>query len=116
MMQSNTLLSIHQNYYASTNQRGAQVFFLKEDEQDELLAKTLQEQLNALYQKEGAKARKIMPAEYFILTCAPCPAVLIECGFLSNPKDEALLCSDYFIESLAENICIGVIEYLFSQV
>ena len=55
-----------------------------------------------------------MAAEYFILQCGDCPSALIECGFLSNEKDEKLLLSDNFQGRLVEVICRGVTEYLFS--
>ncbi|MBQ9117848.1 MAG: N-acetylmuramoyl-L-alanine amidase [Clostridia bacterium] len=109
------LLSVHQNYYPSSSQRGGQIFYLKGDDADEKLAACLQTRLNALYEKEGVKARKYMPAEYFILSCAPCPAALIECGFLSSPKDEKLLCSEAFLDRLVSSVCDGVTDYLFSQ-
>jgi len=108
------LLSVHQNYYSSSLERGGQVFYLKGDEADKTLASNLQGRLNALYEKEGVKGRKIMPADYYILACAPCPAALVECAFMSSPKDEALLLDDAFLSSLVDGICDGVTDYLFS--
>ncbi len=109
------LLSVHQNAYPSAAERGAQVFYLKGDEEDRALSSLLQTRLNSLYEKEGVKGRKHMPSEYFILGCSPCPAALIECGFLSSPKDEELLLSDAFLDKLTEEICEGVTDYLFSK-
>ena len=108
------VLSLHQNLYPSSSQRGGQVFYLPGDEEDERLASCLQDGLNGLYRDEGVKGRKHMAAEYFILQCGDCPSALIECGFLSNEKDEKLLLSDNFQGRLVEVICRGVTEYLFS--
>ena len=109
------VLSIHQNFYPSASQRGAQVFYLQGDEKDEELAYHLQNRLNALYAKEGVKARKNKSADYFMLASSPCPAALIECGFLSSPKDEALLCNEVFLESLTTEIYLGVVGFLFAS-
>ncbi|MBQ8428166.1 MAG: N-acetylmuramoyl-L-alanine amidase, partial [Clostridia bacterium] len=109
------LLYIHQNYYPSATQRGAQVFYWKGDIEAEKLSLHLQDGLNALYAEEGVKGRKHTPAEYFILHCAPCPSALIECGFLSSPKDEKLLTDEEFLSRLVEGICQGVTEYFFSK-
>ena len=109
------VLSIHQNFYSSASQRGAQVFYLDGDKRDEELALHLQNRLNGLSAKEGVKARKNKAADYFILAASSCPAALIECGFLSNPKDEALLCSEEFLENLTTEIYLGVVAFLFSS-
>lgn len=109
------LLSIHQNYYPSATQRGAQVFYRKGEENGKALATCLQTCLNVLYAEEGVKGRKNMTADYFIVSCAPCPSALIECGFLSSPKDEELLQDDVFLDKFIESVCQGVTDYLFSK-
>ena len=42
---------------------------------------------------------------------ATLPAVLVECGFISNPEEELLLGDDYYQSRIASAICDGVIEY-----
>lgn len=110
------VLSIHQNRYATQSTRGAQVFYLASNEKSTRLARCLQNGLNALYETEGVKHRKIMAGDYFILKCAPCPSVIIECGFLSSPADEALLLNDEWQRRLAQNIAAGVMRYLSDSV
>ncbi len=105
------LLSIHQNFYPSTKTRGAQVFFNTKSEESRALATGLQTSLNDLYEGEGARARSIMSGEFFILECGDCPSVIVECGFLSNPLDEALLCDEVWQKKLAQSISVGVLGY-----
>ena len=38
-------------------------------------------------------------------------ACLVECGFLSNPENEAMLLSDEYQEKIAEGIACGIEEY-----
>ena len=106
------VLSIHQNFYPSNRTRGGQVFYKETDEKGKLLAVALQQSLNGFYEKEGAKARQIMTGDYFLLNCSSFPSVIVECGFLSNEKDERILKDERGQKRLAEKIVSGVIEYL----
>jgi N-acetylmuramoyl-L-alanine amidase len=55
--------------------------------------------------------RGIKRARYDVLRNAPCPAVLVECGFLSSPKDEANLIRRSYREGLAQGIARGILAY-----
>ena len=106
------LVSIHQNFFPTKSPRGAQVFYAKTDENSKYFAEFLQTSLNGLYAEQGAKARKITAGEYFMLECATCPSVIVECGFLSNAKDEQLLISEAWQERVAQSVTAGIIAYL----
>ena len=105
------LISIHQNFYPSKTTRGGQVFYGKGNEESQRLATFVQGDLNALYEQEGARNRTQMPGEYFMLECAPCPSVIVECGFLSNFEDERLLSTRVWQTKLARSIAGGVLSY-----
>lgn len=105
------VVSIHQNRYPTQTTRGAQVFFNTNVEGSRLLAQSLQASLNELYKTQGVKPRAPMQGEFFILDCAPVPSVIVECGFLSNPNDEALLCSEDWQNRLAHSLIIGLMHY-----
>lgn len=83
------VVSIHMNRYSDSGVRGAQVFYFEEGSDGQLLAQTLQQSLNAL--EEQVKKRNAATGNYFILKTPQCPSALVECGFLSNPQEEALL-------------------------
>ena len=102
------VISIHQNYYPSSTLRGGQVFYTKSREESERLALAIQTELNALYAKQGVKARAHKSADFFMLRLAP-PSVLVECGFLSNPKDDGLLAEPTFCAQLADGIATGLL-------
>ncbi len=106
------LISIHQNAYPSTRYRGGQVFYNVEDKNGENLATLTQNALNTLYAQEGVKGRKQTAGDFFMLKCCACPSLLIECGFLSNPEDEALLQTAVWQRKLAEGVASGLIAYL----
>lgn len=105
------VVSVHQNYYPSSFSRGGQAFYLKGDEAGGKFAKKLQAALNGVYGGRGVKKRSCMAGDFFMLSCSDCPSSLVECGFLSNPRDEALLLSDEFREEIAEAIVSGILSY-----
>ena len=106
------VLSIHQNYYPSRAVRGGQVFYEETNARSAQLAECVQKQLNSIYAVQGAKERKTAKGDYFMLDCTEYPSVIVECGFLSNAADEALLCTDAWKKKLSEAIAVGVMGYL----
>ena len=109
------VVSIHQNFYPSSFSRGAQAFYLKGSETGANLAECLQESLNKLYGGRGAPKRNKATGDFFMLSCSEYPSSLVECGFLSNAKDEALLTSDEFKTEIARAIVGGVIAYFAGE-
>lgn len=105
------VISVHQNFYPSSSTRGGQVFYFPEYEEGKLFAESVQERLNLLYETQGVKPRKTMSADYFMLRF-PLPSVIVECGFLSSSKDEALLSDEEFQTRLASAIVAGTTGYL----
>lgn len=57
------------------------------------------------------KNRGVRQAPFYVLNRAPMPAVLVELGYLSNPRDRKLLGEKYFLESLAKALAEGVKKY-----
>ena len=92
------LLSIHQNIYPDSRYSGAQIFHAKSQGSKELaegLQKALISTLNP-----GSR-RTVKQAEgVYLMEHISCPGVLIECGFLSNPEEEAQLRSAAYQKQL----------------
>lgn len=104
------LVSIHQNYFEQSKYRGAQVFFASSDGSRQL-AETMQQTLRACV--DPANRRQSKPAQsVYLMEHAACTAVLVECGFLSNPEEARLLQSDAYQKKLSAAICGAVTEYL----
>ncbi|MBQ9730301.1 MAG: N-acetylmuramoyl-L-alanine amidase [Clostridia bacterium] len=106
------VISLHQNYIGAAYCRGATVFYRKESEGGKRFAEEMQSRLNGLYQKSGVKPRKSVAGEFFLLDCADCPSILVECGFLSNVKDESLLLSPIFQSELVGVMSASITAYL----
>ena len=52
---------------------------------------------------------------YYILKRSEAPAVIVECGFLSNEREAALLITDTYQQKAAESICDGIQEYFAAK-
>ena len=85
-----TLISIHQNSFPQAQYRGTQVFYAP-TEGSQALAQAIQVAVQAKLQQENTRESKPIPETVYLLNHIPNRAVLVECGFLSNPEDEAAL-------------------------
>ena len=106
------VVSIHMNKYSLQSRRGAQVFYKKSDENGKLLAQNIQSSFNEM--EEAVRTCSSLTGDYYILNCTEYPAVIVECGFLSNPEDEILLITDDYQSKVSYATFKVVIGY-FSQ-
>jgi N-acetylmuramoyl-L-alanine amidase len=81
-----TVISIHQNYFSDGKYSGAQVFYPK-DETSRRLAEAMQLAFGVTGSTRIAKPSQGV----YLMEHIRCPGVLVECGFLSNPQEEAKL-------------------------
>ena len=96
-----TLISIHQNTYSgSARSHGAQVFYADESSSGEL-ARYAQERLRLALDPENGRKAAELPGEVYLMDHVRCRAILVECGFLSDPEEEALLQSGSYQTKIA---------------
>lgn len=101
------LLSIHQNSLpASRRVHGAQAFHAR-TEGSEVLAESVQLALNAAVNPGNEKSRKAIDKSVYLMKSINCPAVLVECGFLSNAEETARLCETDYQRKLAVAVAAG---------
>ena len=93
------LLSIHQNTYPGAGPRGLQVLY-GPGEGSEALAEAVERSVSALPEL-SLRAAAPVPESVYLMKNVSCPAVLVECGFLSNPQDLERLKSDGYQKQLA---------------
>lgn len=103
------LLSIHQNSLPQVQSvHGAQVFY---NRGGEALALALQETLNSVI-NDRPKETKEAGSNIYLINNAQIPAVLVECGFLSNQQETALLNTQPYQTRLALTIFSTVRRYV----
>lgn len=106
------LLSIHQNYFPEGKYHGAQVFYPATAGSKEL-GQTLQKNLiSALNKTSNRQAKKV--SGVYLMEHIQCTSVLIECGFLSNPEEEANLRNAEYQKKLCCVLAASVGRFLLS--
>ena len=104
-------VSIHQNSYHQEDVSGAQVFYYRKSEKGKRLAEILQKRFD--YALGDQNRRKAKPNDsYYLLLHVKCPIVIVECGFLSNWKEAALLKTEEYQDRVAYTLHMGIMEYL----
>lgn len=102
------LVSIHQNSLPSSAvTRGAQVFW-NTAEGGDVLAQSVQERLNLAINPGNEKVSKKIPSTIYLMKNVQAPAIIVECGFLSNPGETAQLREASYQRMLAVSIAAGV--------
>ncbi|MBQ4338399.1 MAG: N-acetylmuramoyl-L-alanine amidase [Clostridia bacterium] len=109
---NSVLLSIHQNHYSDPDINGAQVFYSSNNPSSAVLAQQIQDSIVNLVQPENKRSIKESTSSIYILDKASVPAVMVECGFLSNYNELQQLKSKDYRKKIAFSIVIGVLEYL----
>lgn len=103
------LVSLHQNKlpdYPSVH--GAQVFYNTVDSAQEL-ANQVQAALNTAINAGNEKSSKQIAGTIYLMKNVTAPAVLIECGFLSNPAETAQLRQPEYQKKMAFTIAAGLL-------
>lgn len=108
---STIFISVHQNKFTDPNYSGSQIFYSKNNPLSQELANRIKESIGGLLQPENK--REIKPADktIFLLHNASIPAVIVECGFLSNVQEAHKLTDKNYQDQMAFSIFCGAINY-----
>ncbi|MCD8332359.1 MAG: N-acetylmuramoyl-L-alanine amidase [Oscillospiraceae bacterium] len=110
-LQNPILISIHQNTYPDSRYSGAQVFYAN-GELSLPLAELMQQTLRAALDPDNDRTAAAIPDSVYLMNHISCRAILVECGFLSNPEEDALLQSPVYQTKLAAAMAGGYFSYL----
>lgn len=104
-------ISLHVNSYGDRKYSGLQVYYSANAEDSRILADNIQSEVKNTLQQENN--RKIKPGDkIYVLKNLSTPAVLIECGFLSNPEECEKLSEKEYQKRLSFSIVCGIIKYM----
>jgi N-acetylmuramoyl-L-alanine amidase len=109
-IQDAVLLSIHQNTFGEPQYFGLQTFYASADGGKilaELIQHTAKASLDTKNTRMAAKARE----DIYVLANVRCPAVLVECGFLSHPEEERRLRDDGYQTKLAAVMAASFLQW-----
>lgn len=106
-------ISIHQNKYSIEKYSGTQVFYSpKTKEESSLLAQSIQDSIVNTLQKDNTRQIKECGTSVYLMYNAVKPAVLVECGFLSNYEETKLLNTPEYQKKIAFCIAMGIQNYI----
>jgi N-acetylmuramoyl-L-alanine amidase len=106
------LISIHVNSIASSRWSGAQTFYSNHLEENRLLATMVQESLK---KNLGGTERVAKEIDAYIVRTAEIPSILVETGFISNPREGRLLAQHDYQRKVAYAIYQGISGYFSGQ-
>ena len=102
------VVSVHMNKFTDPSVHGPMAFYMKGSAEGEKLAKTV---IDSITDELGAPRRIANPGDYYVIRESMPVSVLVECGFLSNSGDEALLQQEQHQKKLAHAIARGIFSY-----
>lgn len=101
------LISIHMNNFESSKYYGWQTFYKKNSEASSQLAKCIQAGISSQIEREND--REALPiSDIKLIDKSQIPAVIVECGFLSNAEDLRLLLTDEYKLQIVNGIVLGI--------
>lgn len=103
--QADLYISIHTNADLSPRWSGAQTFYLAGSERSKVAAVMIQDELTRILKNTDRKAK---PGSYYILSRTEMPSVIVEMGFISNPREARQLSEDQYQSRLAYAVFSGI--------
>ena len=108
-------LSIHMNSFTDPKYSGMQVWYSPNHLLSEKLAERIREENRKLLQPDNNRKTTRATSSINLLYNAKCPAVLIECGFLSNPTDAERFETEEYRQKVAFVIFCSVMDFLIEN-
>lgn len=104
-------VSIHLNKFTTSAASGTQVFYTPNFSEARMLGECIQKTVVTRLQPENHRAVKRGTDSTYLLKNAKIPAVIVECGFLSNSLDLKNLKDSEYQRKMAFCIALGIIKY-----
>lgn len=105
-------VSIHLNKFNSKSAKGAQVFYSPNENGSKELGGFIQKNIVDMLQNDNDRVIKQGSKNTYLLYYAEKPAVIVECGFISNNEELILLKDDVYQSKMAFAISCGILDYI----
>ena len=100
------------NAFSSSKYWGLQVWYSQNNSESQSLADMIQSQNRATLQPDNNRLTKNAGESIYLLKMATCPAVLVECGFLSNVEEAKKFEGYEYRTQVASVICSSIVSFL----
>jgi N-acetylmuramoyl-L-alanine amidase len=109
-------VSVHQNKFPDGKYSGTQVFYSpKTKDESQVLAQAIQDYIVNTLQKDNKRQIKECGTSVYLMYNAEKPAVLVECGFLSNYEETQKLKTSEYQKKIAFCIAMGIQNYITTR-
>ena len=109
-------VSIHQNMFSQSNCDGAQVFYGVKNGESQRFARILQNNFKDLLQPDNKRQEKKSGDNIYLLWNLEIPAIMVECGFISNEAEAKLLTDEEYQSKAAFVIFCSISEFINGDV
>ena len=110
--QNAVFISIHQNSFPKEQYDGFQVYYSPNNEASSILAELLEKSVTEALPETRCRESKAGTSSIYLLDKLSCPAVLVECGFISNEAECSRLCDEEYQNKLCKAIATATAELL----
>lgn len=107
----NTIISIHQNKFSESNYHGTQIFYSPNNPKSKQLADSIKYSVKGLLQPDNERECKKADSGIYLLKNTNNPAVIVECGFISNGEECKNLLDSQYQKQMAFSITAGFLSY-----
>ena len=105
------VISIHQNHFSVEKYHGTQIFYSARRSESAVLAEEIRGSIVGWIQPDNSRELKEATDGIYLLYHTDTPAVLVECGFLSNPEERSKLKTSAYQQQLAFAVMAGFWKY-----
>lgn len=107
----NTIISIHQNKFSESKYHGTQIFYSPNNPKSKQLADSIKYSVKGLLQPNNERECKKADSGIYLLKNTNNPAVIVECGFISNEEECKNLLDSQYQKQMAFSITAGFLSY-----
>ena len=107
-VENSMLISIHQNHFENEAEWGCQVWYAPSSDKSKTIADDILNSIKKYLQPDNKRENKESDDSYYILYNASVPAVMVECGFMSNEKENELLQNADYQKNIAYAVLAGI--------
>lgn len=109
--EENTIISIHQNKFSESKYHGTQIFYSPNNPKSKQLADSIKYSVKGLLQPDNERECKKADSGIYLLNNTNNPAVIVECGFISNGEECKNLLDSQYQKQMAFSITAGFLSY-----
>lgn len=114
--ENTVFVSIHQNKFPDPKYHGTQIFYSKHDPKSMDLAQAVRKSVTQFLQPDNEREIKEANKKIYLLNNAQIPAIVVECGFLSNPEECGKLSDKSYQSDMAFSVYCGLVDYFCNGV